>query len=214
LGNAANLEKLSDAVIRGEGEAAKAAALETINAGYSAYDAVSKGLMKGMGIVGVRFGRGECFLPEVLLAGEAFTSAIEILKPHLKAGEVTTVGKATIGTVEGDIHDLGKNLVALLLATAGFEVFDLGKNVKASAFVDKAEEVKADMILLSAIMTTTMPVQEEVIQLLKDMGIRDKYKVLVGGGPVTADWSEKIGADGYANDAVEGVKLAKRLLES
>lgn len=101
----------------------------------------------------------------------ASTSAIEILKPHLKAGEVTTVGKATIGTVEGDIHDLDKNLVALLLATAGFEVFDLGKNVEASAFVDKAEEVKADMRLLSAIMTTTMPVQEEVIQLLKDMGV-------------------------------------------
>jgi len=214
LASAANLERLSEAVIKGEEEEAKAAAKDAISAGYSAYDAVSKGLMKGMGIIGDRFGKGECYLPEVLLAGEAFTSAVEILKPHLKAGEVTTVGKAAIGTVEGDIHDLGKNLVALLLATAGFEVHDLGKNVKASAFVDKAEEVKADLILLSAIMTTTMPVQEEVIELLKDQGIRDKYKVLVGGGPVTPEWSEKIGADGYANDAVEGVKLAKRLLGS
>jgi len=121
-----------------------------------------------VGLFGFPYIDEVCALKASLLAS---TSAIEILKPHLKAGEVTTVGKATIGTVEGDIHDLDKNLVALLLATAGFEVFDLGKNVEASAFVDKAEEVKADMRLLSAIMTTTMPVQEEVIQLLKDMGV-------------------------------------------
>lgn len=175
---------------------------------------IDRGMMPAMEKVGDRFTCGEIFLPEMLMAAEAWDEAMGVLRPRiLAAGEkVEKIGTVVIGTVQTDVHEIGKNIVATLLRTAGFEVHDLGVNIPASTFIGKAEEVNADIIAASAIMTTTMTYQRDILEHLTASGLRDKYIVLVGGGVVNQKWAGEIGADGYGETAVEGVQAAKELL--
>ena len=164
--------------------------------------------------VGDLFEEGEFFLPELMRSAEAMKAAMEILTPALSEGkEQRSFARVVIGTIEGDIHDIGKTLVAAMLSAEGFEVYDLGADVPVTDFVDKAIEVEAQLICISALLTTTMMGSKRLIDLLSEKGIRDKFKVLVGGAPVTKKWTEDIGADGTAENAVSAVKLAKKLLE-
>jgi trimethylamine corrinoid protein len=165
--------------------------------------------------IGGKFSTGEVFLPELLMAAEAFQEAMKIVKPRLEASgtSIKKQGTIVIGTVQMDIHEIGKNILINLLTPAGFEVHDLGVNVPASKFITKAEEVEADIIAASAIMSTTIPFQKDIIDALEFKGLRDKYFVIVGGGVVTQEWADKIGADGYADLASDGVKLAIKLMK-
>ncbi len=175
---------------------------------------IQGGMMPAMAKVGDRFSCGEIFLPEMLMATEAWKEAMKLLKPKMLAsGEgAGKKGTVVIGTVQTDVHEIGKNIVATLLNTAGFEVHDLGVDISASKFIQKAEEVGADIIAASAIMTTTMTYQRDILEHLMVSGLRDKYIVLVGGGVVNQKWAEEIGADGYGETAVDGVRVAKELL--
>jgi len=174
---------------------------------------VEQGYVPGIQKVGELWEQGEYFLPELITSAEAMKAAMAVLDPELKLKAVGSRlgGKVVIGTIEGDIHDIGKNLVASMLQAGGFEVFDLGADVKLERFIDKAEDVGAGLICLSALLTTTMMNQRRFIGLLREKGLRDKYKVLVGGAPASRKWAEEIGADGYAENAVAAVKLAKSL---
>jgi len=176
---------------------------------------IENGMMPGMIEVGDKFSAGEVYLPELLMAAEAFQEAMKIIKPRLEASgaSMKKQGTIVIGTVQTDIHEIGKNILINLLTPAGFEVHDLGVNVPASKFIAKAEEVGADIIAASAIMSTTIPFQKDIIDALESKGLRDKYLVMVGGGVVTQEWANKIGADGYADLASDGVKLATKLME-
>ncbi len=165
--------------------------------------------------IGKKFESGELFLVHLVAAGDlARRATTEVLEPLLKksSGERKTLGKVVIGTVAGDIHDIGKNIVAMLLFTAGFEVYDLGKDVSTEEFVKKTKEVNPDLVAMSALLTTTLPAQREVVQALTKSGLRDKVKILVGGAPTTGDWAKEIGADGHGADAIDAVKVAKKLL--
>jgi len=165
--------------------------------------------------VGKKFESGEIFLVHLVVAGDAARRATaEVLEPLIKKGSEKreTLGKVLIGTVAGDIHDIGKNIVAMMLFTAGFEVYDIGKDIPAEEFVKKTRDYNADIVALSALLTTTLPVQREVIEALKKAGLREKVKVLVGGAPATAKWAEEVGADGYGEDAIEAVTIAKKLM--
>ena len=165
--------------------------------------------------IGKRFENGEIFLVHLVVAGDAAKRAtVEVLEPLIKKTSVKrkSLGKVLIGTVAGDIHDIGKNIVAMMLFTAGFEVYDIGKDVPTEDFVKKTRESNADIVALSALLTTTLPAQRDVIDALKKAGLREKVKVLVGGAPATAKWAEEVGADGYGEDAIEAVKVAKKLL--
>ena len=165
-------------------------------------------------VLGERFEKGEVFLPDLLIAADAFNVAIEVLRPAMEAQkkQVAKLGTVLIGTVNGDVHAIGKNIVAIVLEAYGFEVVDIGVDNPSLKFIEEAEKVKADLIGLSSLMTTTMPAQKEVIEILKEMHLRDKYFVVVGGGPVTQEWADKIGADGYAGSAFQAVEVVKRLL--
>jgi len=165
--------------------------------------------------IGKKFESGELFLVHLVVAGDlARRTTTEVLEPLLKksGGERKALGRVVIGTVAGDIHDIGKNIVAMLLFTAGFEVYDLGKDVSAEEFVKKTKELNPDIVAMSALLTTTLPAQREVVQALNKSGLRDKVKILVGGAPTTGEWAKEIGADGYGADAIEAVKVAKKLL--
>lgn len=208
------LNNLSMAIIEGDEEKAKEYAHEVLRNQMDPLTAVEQGLSKGMIILGGRFEKGEIFLPDLLIAADAFNSAVEILKPAIEAQrkQVTKAGRVIIGTVNGDVHGIGKNIVAIVLEANGFEVIDIGVDNPSLKFVEEAERVKADMIGLSSLMTTTMPSQKEVIDILKEMNLRQKYLVIIGGGPVTKEWADKIGADGYAKSAFEAVEIVKKLL--
>ncbi|MCO5381160.1 MAG: B12-binding domain-containing protein [Methanosarcina barkeri] len=174
---------------------------------------IEKGLSAGMNQVGVLFERGKLFLPHVMMAADAMTAGVKLLEADLPAGEKSKkLGVVVNGTVEGDVHDIGKSIVSTLLQSAGFEVYDLGRDVPIRNFIEKAKEVNAGMIGISALMTTTLQGQREVIDLLKEEGMRGKIKVMVGGAPATQAWAEKIGADCYAENASEAVAKAKELL--
>lgn len=165
--------------------------------------------------IGKKFENGEIFLVHLVAAGEAARRATaEVLEPLIKKSsrKREVLGKIVIGTVAGDIHDIGKNIVSMMLFTAGFEVYDLGKDIPAEEFVEKTRDYDADIVALSALLTTTLPAQRDIIEALKKAGLRKKVKVLVGGAPATAKWAEKVGADGYGEDAIEAVKAAKKLL--
>lgn len=165
--------------------------------------------------IGKKFESGELFLVHLVVAGDlARRATTEVLEPLLKKSgeERKALGRVVIGTVAGDIHDIGKNIVAMLLFTAGFEVYDLGKDVSAEEFVKKTKELNPDIVAMSALLTTTLPAQREVVQALNKSGLRDKVKILVGGAPTTGEWAKEIGADGYGADAIEAVKVAKKLL--
>ncbi|MEM1575520.1 MAG: corrinoid protein [Nitrososphaerota archaeon] len=210
------LEKLRISVINGDIEAAEAAAKEAINIGLDPLEAIEEGLSKGIREVGDKFEKLEMFLPDMIQAAEAMSRAIAILEEKISFKEYSErdKGVVVIGTVEGDIHDIGKNIVIALLKANGFKVYDLGKDVPSIKFIEKAEEVNADVIAISALLSSTMIKQEEIIKMLKDMDLRNKYIVIVGGAPVTEEWARKIGADAYGKTAQEGVLKIKELLKN
>jgi len=209
------LEDMAKAIMDGDEERARECARKVLQQNLDPLKAVEEGLSKGMAVLGGQFERGEIFLPDLLIAAEAFNAAMEVLKPEIEAQKkgVLRVGTVVIGTVKGDIHDIGKRIVAAVLAANGFDVVDLGTDNSSLRFVEEAEKAKARVIALSSLMTTTMPFQKEVIDILKEMKLREKYAVIVGGGPVNQDWAGRIGADGYGGSAFEAVDLVRRLLK-
>ncbi len=209
------LPKMNEAIVSGDRVAAAALADEAVRAGLDLAEVIEKGYVPGIQRVGELWEQGEFFLPELITSAEAMRAAMAVLEPELrrKKIETRTGGKLVIGTVELDIHHIGKNLVASMLQAAGFEVFDLGADVKLERFIEKAEAVDAGTICLSALLTTTMSNQKRFIGLLREKGLRAKYKVLVGGAPASRRWADEIGADGYAENAVAAVKLVRSLAE-
>jgi len=192
----------------------KDAVEEALKAGIPAIRIINEGLAEGMRIVGDRFEKGEYFLAELVATGETFKEVMEILRPKLmeEGSAVKKLGKVVIGTVRGDLHDIGKSIVATMLESAGFEVYDLGVDVSPEEFVRKAKEVNADIVAMSALLTTTMIEMRNVVEELKKAGIRGRVKVIVGGAPVTEEFAREIGADAYAEDAVKAVEVCKRLV--
>ena len=207
------LKGIEEAIVSGDKERSARLVEESLG-GVDPLSIIQGGMMPAMEKVGDQFSCGEIFLPEMLMSTEAWNEAMKLLKPKmLEAGEsIGKIGTVVIGTVQTDVHEIGKNIAATLLSTAGFEVHDLGVNISASKFIGKAEEVDADIIAASAIMTTTMTYQRDILEHLMARGLRDKYIVLVGGGVVNQKWADEIGADGYGETAAEGVRVAKELL--
>jgi corrinoid protein of di/trimethylamine methyltransferase len=207
-------DQMKQSVIDGEVEDAERLAAEGLDAGLPPGDILDLGFVKGIEEVGELFGRGEFFLPELVQGAEAMKAAVAVLQPALDAagGERKSLGTAVAGTVAGDIHEIGKTIVCSMLSAAGFSVTDVGCDVPVESFIAKCKEVDADLLLLSALLTTTMPNQQKTIEALKEAGLRDRVKVMIGGAPTTRAWADEIGADGYAEDAIEAVNAAKALL--
>ena len=207
-------EQLYNAIIAGDTGGLGQVVGEALKEGIKPSDIIEKGMSPGMKEVGDRFARYEIYLPEMMMAAEAWESAMKILEPKLlESGEERKkAGKVVIGTVKGDIHSIGKNIVGAMLKMNGFEVFDLGVDIAASAFVTKAEEVGADIIAASALMSTTIPQQKNIIEHLEARGARGNYRFLVGGGSTTQEWADSIGADGYGRTAGDAVTLALKAL--
>jgi len=209
------LKRLSDAVLQFDSEAAADAARASVAAKMNPVRAIEEGLAVGLRVIGDKFEAGELWLPHLILGAEAMEAAIKVLEEHMPKGalESTSRGTVVIGTVEGDIHDLGLRIVASMLRANGFKVYDLGCNARSLDLIQKAKEVDADIIAASSLMTTTMPFMRDLIEALESAGLRDRFKVLVGGGPVSKEWAKAIGADGYGKDASEAVKAAKQLVQ-
>ena len=205
--------KMNEAIVAGDREAAAALAQDAVRGDFDLLEVIEQGYVPGIQKVGDLWEQGDYFLPELISSAEAMKAAMAVIDPELQKRNIGSRmgGRVVIGTVEGDIHDIGKNLVASMLQAGGFEVHDLGADVKLERFIAKAEEVGAGMICLSALLTTTMTNQKRLIGMLRDRGLRDRYKVLVGGAPASRKWAEEIGADGYAENAVAAVKRAKSL---
>jgi corrinoid protein of di/trimethylamine methyltransferase len=207
------LKSMREAIVAGDRGAAASLAAEAVRDGLDPAEVVETGYVPGIQRVGELWEQGEYFLPELISSAEAMKSAMAVLEPELRSRRIETRpgGRIVIGTVEGDIHDIGKNLVASMLQAAGYEVFDLGADVKLERFIEAAEKTGARTICLSALLTTTMSNQKRFIGLLREKGLREKYRVLVGGAPASRKWAVEIGADGYAENAVAAVKLVKSL---
>ena len=205
-------EKIVDEVQKGNSETVENLVKEALSTEVPVEGILNEGLVAGMNIVGVKFKNNECFIPEVLVSAKAMKVGLDILKPRLAESNVKSRGKVVIGTIQGDLHDIGKNIVAMLLQGAGFEVVDLGADVSIDRFVESAKNEKADLVGMSALLITTMINMKEVIRGLKEAGLGDDVKVIVGGAPVTRDYADQIGADGYAPDAASGVDVARKLL--
>jgi corrinoid protein of di/trimethylamine methyltransferase len=207
-------KNMAQAVIDGDDEEAEALARRALDQGVPPLEAIKRGYTAGMDVVGDLFSSGEYFLPDLILGGEAMKAALAVLEPALKeAGQERDVlGKVVLGTVEGDIHEIGKSLVGSMLSANGFEVFDLGIDIESEKFVAKAREYDADIVALSALLTTTMLHQRDVIEHLVEAGLRQRVQVMVGGSPVTQGWADQIGADGFAEDAATAVVVARRLM--
>jgi corrinoid protein of di/trimethylamine methyltransferase len=206
-------EDMAKAVIDGLPDKARQLASEALEAGIDPLEAIDKGFKPGMDVVGEGFAVGELFIPDLMMSGEAMKAAIATLEPELmkRRQQRDVLGKVVIGTVEGDIHEIGKTLVATMLAANGFEVHDLGVDVSAQKFVDTVRQVDANIVGLSALLTTTILNQEDVILNLKEAGLRDKVKVIIGGVPASQEWADEIGADAYAENATDAVKVVKQL---
>jgi len=207
-------QDMAQSIIDGEDELAAQLAQQSIDLGIDPLESINKGFVLGVNHVGDEFSCGNAFLPELVMAGEAMKAAIAILEPELnrRGSKREVLGKIVIATVEGDIHDIGKTLVGTMMSAAGFEVYDLGVDVSISEIVGKAREVDADLIGVSALLTTTMVRQRDVVEAVEDLGLSDKVKVMVGGAPVTRAWMEEIGAAGYSEDAIGAIAVAKELL--
>jgi corrinoid protein of di/trimethylamine methyltransferase len=205
---------MKQCVLDGDVEEAARLAELSLRQGVPPIDSVEKGYVQGINEVGRLFEAGDLFLPELVASADAMKAALEVLKPWMEKAETgrKVIGRIVIGTVKGDIHDIGKSIVASILVANGFDVLDLGVDVSPAAFVEKASEFGADLVGLSALLTTTMPVQREVIKALREAGLRDRVKVLVGGAPVTGRWASEIGADGYAEDAIRAVSVVRGVL--
>lgn len=208
------IQEISEALQKGKSKNVKALVQQALDEGMDAKDILENGLLDGMMIVGGKFKRNEVFVPEVLVAARAMNAGMTILELKLVEIGNEPVGKAVIGTVKGDLHDIGKNLVVMMLKGAGFEVFDLGVDVEPATFVEKAEEIGADVIGLSALLTTTMPNMKDVIALLEEKGLREKYIVMIGGAPVNDSFAKEIGADFYTADAATAAEKAKEVVLS
>jgi len=205
-------DQLKQAIIDGDEAVATAMTQALLATGASAREVLDAALLPGMEVVGARMRAGECFIPEVLLSARVMQACLDLLRPHMAAGEEAGMGTVVIGTVEGDLHDIGKNLVGMLLSGAGFEVVNLGTGVTAAAFVAAVKEHQPRIVGMSALLTTTLPHMAETIAQLKAEGLRDAVKVMVGGAPVTAAYAEEIGADGYGANAGMAVERAKELV--
>jgi len=205
--------KLTKAIVEGDSEQLVRLVKQAIDK-VDPLEMVEKGMAPGMTEIGSKFGEGQVYLPELLMAAEAWEEAMKIIKPKLieTGASMKKQGTVVIGTVQTDIHEIGKNILANLLTTAGFDVHDIGCDAPAAKFLNKAEEVRADIIAASAIMSTTVPYQKDIIDLLESKGLRDNYIVMVGGGVVTQQWADKIGADGYGELASDGVEIARKLV--
>ena len=208
------LEKLYEAILNGDAPTALEITQAALAAQADPEELLSKWMIPAIDEVGRRFEEGEYFVPELLIAGRAMKGALELLRPLLSARGVEPIGRVVIGTVKGDMHDIGKGLVASMLEGAGFEVIDLGVDVAADTFVTQADSSGADIVALSALLTTTMPAMKEVIRALREAGLLSKCKVIVGGAPVTQQYADSIGADGYSSNANGAVTLARRLLSA
>ncbi len=205
-----DLKALADAIIKGDQKAAVEITKAALEEGTAAKSVLDEGLIAGMGIVGSRFKKNEIYIPEVLIAACAMKSAVEILEPELARAGIEPIGKFLIGTVQGDLHDIGKNLVAMMLKGAGFEVVDLGVDVAVEEFVEQTKARGVELVGMSTLLTTTMPVMEKTLNALKDAGV--SAKVMIGGAAVTQSYADKIGANGYAADAASAVDVAKSLV--
>ena len=204
-------EQLTQALIAGNGDTVNALTSALLASGASAREILDEALLPGMEVVGERMRKGECFIPEVLLSARTMQGALDLLKPHLGEGETAGLGTIVIGTVEGDLHDIGKNLVAMLLQGAGFEVVNLGTGVTSAAFVAAVKEHSPKIVGMSALLTTTLPHMSETIAALRDAGLRDSVKIMIGGAPVTQAFADELGADGYGANAGMAVDRAKAL---
>jgi corrinoid protein of di/trimethylamine methyltransferase len=209
-------EKMADAVIRRSKEDCVGLASQALEEGIEPIEAIQEGYAKGMETVGNEFESGRIYLPEMMESAEAMNAAVDVFKPAMQSkgsGKLATRGTVLLATIQGDMHDIGKNIVRLLLSGSGFEVIDLGKDVPVSRIIEEAEAKDVDIIGLSALMTTTMGYMPALIKELDEMGIRQSFKVMVGGAPVTEEWAAKIGSDGYAENAVGAVRIASELVD-
>jgi len=203
------INEISEFLQKGRAKNVKNLVQQALDEGMDPKEILNEGLLSGMMTIGEKFKNNEVFVPEVLVAARAMNAGIAVLEPELVKVGNEPVGKVVIGTVKGDLHDIGKNLVSMMIKGAGFEIYDIGVDAEADTFIDKAEEVGADIICMSALLTTTMPSMKEVIERLKERGLRDKYIVMVGGAPVNQSFSEQIGADYYTEDATSAAEVAK-----
>lgn len=208
------LLQLRNAVIDGRVKELEALTSAALSAGLTPKDILDKGLVQGMQVVGSEFKEGKKFVPEVLFSARAMQVSLNILKPLLAQTGTKMVGKVVIGTVKGDLHDIGKNLVGMMMEGAGFEVVDLGRDVAPEKFVEVVRRENADILALSALLTTTMRAMDQTIKMLKEANVRDAVKVMVGGAPVTADFALKIGADSYGSTAADAAEIAKKLIHA
>jgi corrinoid protein of di/trimethylamine methyltransferase len=206
------LKNVLDAVVEGEVEDVVESTEKAVAAGVKPLDILNEGLVKGIEVVGDRYATGDYFLPDLILGAKAMDAGIGVIEPLLASEKREFLGRVLMGTVEGDLHDIGKNIVIMMLKSNGFEVYDLGVDVPSKVFVEKVKELKPQVIGISALLTTTVDKQKEIIELLQEEGLRIQVKVIIGGAPINQAWSEKIGADGYGEDALSAVGLCKNLL--
>lgn len=206
------LKDIYQGVIDGDIDQVQDCVNEAVSAGTDSGAILNDALISAMGEVGQRFENGDIFVPEMLISAKSMQAGLGLLKPHLIKADIKTAGTIVIGTVKGDLHDIGKNLVAMMLEGAGFDIRDLGTDVPSSKFVDAIRNGEADILGMSALLTTTMPTMKETIDALVEAGLRDKVKIMIGGAPVTENYARSIGADGYAPDASRAVGLAKMLI--
>ena len=208
----ADYQPIIDALIGLDRDAVLTLVKERVDAGEDAQAILDQGLIAGMDIIGEKMENGDMFIPEVLMAAQTMAMGVEILQPHLVEDESTAKGKVIIGTVKGDIHDIGKNLVSMMMESAGLEVTDLGVDAEPAKFIDAIKEKKPKIVALSALLTTTMPMMKGTVDAIAEAGLRDSVKIMVGGAPVTQKFCDEIGADGYAADAGSASKMAKAML--
>ena len=206
------LKKLYDGVLGGVLTTSAEAAQEALDAGITPLKAIDGGMTPAIKEVGERFGRGEMFLPEMVASADAMEAALAILEPHFEGDEGSKKGKVLIATVQGDIHDIGKNIVIALLKVNSFDVIDMGRDIASTDIVDKAVELGVEIIGLSGLLTTSLPMMRDIIEMLGDDGVRDQYKVIIGGGPTSQDYADEIGADGYGETAYSAVELCNQIL--
>jgi 5-methyltetrahydrofolate--homocysteine methyltransferase len=206
-----DLNAITEMLITGDGDKLKELVQSALDAGTPANEILQKGLIVGMDIVGEKMENGDMFIPEVLMAAQAMSISVEILKPLLAEGESASAGKVVIGTVKGDLHDIGKNLVVMMMESAGFEVIDLGVDVEPEKFVEAIRDNKPNIVGLSALLTTTMPMMKKSIESIEESGLRDSLKIIVGGAPVNQAFADEVKADGYAPDAGSASKMAKAM---
>lgn len=208
------LTEVFDTIVNGKRGVAEAKIKAALAAGIDPVEILNEGMIAAMREVGRRFAAGDYYVPEMLLAAKAMAIGLEVLQPHLVSGSVTTEGSVVAGTVRGDLHDIGKNLVCMMLRGAGYEVFDLGTSITADAFVEAVRLHEPQIVAMSALLTTTMPAMRETIVALKKAGLRDRVKILVGGAPITAEYAREIGADAFARDAGQAVSVANGLVRA